>query len=160
VTGSSRGKHVAFRLAAFFASTLACAVLAAPAQHDPLMGTWKLNVAKSTFHFSPAPKSNIHKYEPFGREVKATADVVDAEGRKIHFTYSITFEGKFYPVVGDPARDQTSLKRLDPYTGEGANTKDGKVINTSKHVLSKDGKTLTVTLRGVKGTDIRIYEKQ
>ena len=131
------------------------------AQDDPLFGTWRLNLAKSTFHFSQAPKSSVHKYEPFGSDgVKATADLVDADGKNIHFTYSLKFDGKFYPVIGDPARDMTSLKRFDVYTGEGANMKDGKVINTSRHVLSKDGKTLTVTLKGVKGTDIRVYEKQ
>jgi hypothetical protein len=131
------------------------------AQDDPLIGTWKLNIAKSTFHFSQAPKSNVHNYQPFGTDgVKATADVVDADGKKIHFTYSLKFDGKFYPVIGDPARDMTSLKRSDVYTGEGANINEGKVINTSRHVLSKDGKTLTVTLKGVKGNDIRIYEKQ
>jgi hypothetical protein len=135
--------------------------LTAAAQQDPLMGTWHLNISKSTFHFSVAPKSNVHTYQPFGADgVTATADVEDAAGRKIHFTYSIKFDGKFYPVIGDPARDQTSLKRLDLYTGVGANTKDGKVINTSRHVLSKDGRTLTVTLKGPKGTDIRVYEKQ
>jgi len=133
----------------------------AAAQQDPLMGTWHLNIAKSTFHFSVAPKNNVHTYQPFGADgVTATADVEDAAGRKIHFTYSIKFDGRFYAVIGDPARDQTSLKRLDLYTGEGANTKDGKVINTSRHILSKDGRTLTVTLKGAKGTDIRVYEKQ
>ena len=131
------------------------------AQEDPLIGIWKLNVTKSTFHFSSAPKSNVHKYEPFGTDgIKATADIVDAGGQSIHFTYSIIFDGKFYPVTGDPARDMTSLKRSDLYTGEGANMKDGKIINTSRHVLSEDGRTLTVTLKGAKGTDIRIYEKQ
>lgn len=131
------------------------------AQDDPLLGTWKLNLSKSTFDFSPAPKSNIHKYEPFGSDgITATAHVVSADGKDIRFTYSIKFDGKFYPVIGDPARDMTSLKRLDLYTGEGANMKDGKVINTSRHILSKDGKTLTVTLKGAKGTDIRVYEKQ
>jgi hypothetical protein len=34
------------------------------------------------------------------------------------------------------------------------------VIDTSRHILSNAGKTLTVTLKGAKGTDTRIYEKQ
>jgi|SRR5579872_673045 len=138
-------------------------VLAAPvaAQGDPNSGTWKLNLEKSTFHFSRAPKSLVHTDEPFGTDgVKATADAVDADGKKIHFTYSLKFDGKFYPVSGDPARDMTALERIDDYTGKGANMKDGKVINTSRHVLSRDGKTFTVTLHGAKGTDIRVYEKQ
>jgi hypothetical protein len=152
--------QIAFRFA-LISLVLWSTALSAAAQQDPLMGTWRLNIAKSTFHFSVAPKSNVHTYQPFGADgVTATADVEDAEGRKIHFTYSIKFDGKFYPVIGDPARDQTSLKRLNLYTGEGANTKDGKVINTSRHVLSKGGRTLTVTLKGSKGTDIRVYEKQ
>ena len=155
-------RKTASSLVFFLASALLVAfALPLLAQDDPLIGTWKLNLTKSTFHFSAAPQSNVHRYEPFGTDgVTATADVVDGDGRKIHFTYSIKFDGKFYPVIGDPARDMTSLKRLDLYTGEGANMKDGKVINTSRHVLSKDGKTLTVTLNGAKGVDIRIYEKQ
>ena len=138
-------------------------ILAAPAaaQGDPVSGTWKLNLEKSTFHFSRAPRSLVHTYEPFGTDgVKASADVVDADGKKIHFTYSLKFDGKFYPVTGDPARDMTALERIDDYTGKGANMKDGKVINTSRHALSKDGKTFTVTLKGAMGTDIRVYEKQ
>ena len=138
-------------------------VFAAPlrAQGDPDSGTWKLNLAKSTFNFSRAPRSLVHTYERFGTDgVKAAGDAVDADGAKIHFTYSLKFDGKFYPVIGDPARDMTSLKRIDDTHGEGANMKDGKVINTSRHVLSKDGQTFTVTLKGAKGTDIRVYEKQ
>ena len=138
-------------------------ILATPAaaQGDPRDGIWKLNLEKSTFHFSRAPKSLVHTYEAVGTDgVKASADVVDADGNKIHFTYSLKFDGKFYPVVGDPARDMTALERIDDYTGKGANMKDGKVINTSRHVLSKDGKTFTVTLQGAKGTDVRVYEKQ
>ena len=131
------------------------------AQDDPLFGTWKLNLKKSTFHFSEAPKSSIHHYTPYGTDgVTAVADLVDADGRKIHFTYSMKFDGRFYPVIGDPARDATSLKRSDVYHGEGANMQDGEVINSSRHVISKDGRTLTVTLIGAKGKDIRVYEKQ
>jgi len=133
----------------------------AMAQDDPLYGTWKLNLKKSTFQFSVAPKSSVHHYTPYGKDgVTAVADLVDEDGNKIHFTYSMNFDGKFYPVIGDPARDATSLKRSDVYHGEGANMKDGKVINSSRHVMSKDGKTLTVTLLGAKGNDIRVYEKQ
>lgn len=142
---------------AFF-SIFATSVLA---QDDPLYGTWKLNLKKSTFQFSVAPKSSVHHYTPYGKDgVTAVADLVDAGGKKIHFTYSMNFDGKFYPVIGDPARDATSLKRSDVYHGKGANMKDGKVINSSRHVMSKDGKTLTVTLIGAKGNDIRVYEKQ
>jgi hypothetical protein len=128
---------------------------------DPLWGTWKLNIEKSTFSSGPPPKSNTHKYEPYGTDgVRATAHVVDAEGREINFQYSLKYDGKFYPVIGDPSRDMTSLKRIDAYTGVGANMKGGKVINSSRHVLSNDGRTLTVTLTRAGISDVRVYEKQ
>jgi hypothetical protein len=128
---------------------------------DPLWGTWKLNIEKSTFSSGPPPKSNTHKYEPYGTDgVRATAHVVDAEGREINFQYSLKYDGKFYPVVGDPSRDMTSLKRIDAYTGVGANMKGGKVINSSRHVLSNHGRTLTVTLTRAGISDVRVYEKQ
>jgi hypothetical protein len=128
---------------------------------DPLWGTWKLNIEKSTFGSGSRPRSNTHRYEPDGTDgVKATAHVVDAEGREINFQYSLKYDGKFYPVIGDPGRDMTSLKRIDAYTGVGANMKGGKVINTSRHVLSKDGRTLTVTLTRAGINEVRVYEKQ
>jgi hypothetical protein len=157
-----RWRNVACVLAAVVGVAM-LSIPAAPvaAQGDPRDGTWRLNLEKSTFHFSQAPRSLVHTYEPFGTDgVKASADVVDADGKKIHSTYSLKFDGKFYPVAGDPARDMTALERIDDYTGKGATMKDGKVINTSRHVLSKDGKTFTVTLNGAMGTDIRVYEKQ
>jgi hypothetical protein len=45
-----------------------------------------------------------------------------------------------------------SLKRIDNRTTERTDTKDGKVAATLMRVVSEDGKTMTVT---VKGTDAR-----
>lgn len=136
------------------------------AADDPFVGTWKLNHAKSKYSPGPPPKSQTYKYESSGANgVKFTAEGVDARGNPIHIEYTANFDGKDYPVIGNPNSDALFLKRMDAYTVEGANKKAGKVIRTFRRAVSKDGKTLTVT---EKGTDVNgqvsnnvvVYDKQ
>src|SRR5215470_6389752 len=50
--------------------------------NDPMVGTWKLNLSKSTYIPGPAPKSAINKFEPREDGMKATIDMVDGQGNK------------------------------------------------------------------------------
>ena len=54
-----------------------------------------------------------------------------------------------HPVTGNPDVDATSLKRIDANTVEFTRKKAGKVVSTATVVISKDGKTRTVTEKGV-----------
>ena len=58
------------------------AVVCAPAfaQDNPLAGTWKLDVTRSTFDPGPAPKSLTRKVERQADGVKYTFDGVTADG--------------------------------------------------------------------------------
>jgi hypothetical protein len=38
------------------------------AAHDPLMGTWTLNLPKSTYSPGPPPKSSLNTYGPYGED--------------------------------------------------------------------------------------------
>ena len=44
---------------------------------DPAIGTWKLNVAKSSFKLTPPLKSSIGKVEAWEDGLKASIDSVD-----------------------------------------------------------------------------------
>jgi hypothetical protein len=70
--------------------------------NDPMVGTWKLNLSKSTYSPVPAPKSAINKFEPWEDGMKATIDVVDGQGNKIHSETTVKFDGKDYPLKGSP----------------------------------------------------------
>ena len=150
--------------------TLALAMLTVSvglwAQQDPLIGTWKLNLAKSKFSPGPAPKSQTIKYEPSGNNgVKLTFDIVDAQGNSTHGGYTAHYDGKDYPYTGNPDADVLSMKRIDAYTTDATWKKAGKVTRTIRRVVSKDGKTLTITLKGtnVQGqpvNDLTVYDKQ
>ncbi len=120
------------------------------AADDPVMGTWKLDLAKSKFSPGPPPKSMINNYEPSGDGVKFTQDIVDGQGNSIRVQYTAKYDGKFYPSTGDDlVRDTVSWKpRRNPYTSEGIIKKGGKVTSTLRRVISKDGKTMTLTSKG------------
>src|SRR4051812_23965047 len=110
------------------------------------VGSWKLNVAKSTYSPGPAPKSSIVKWEPSEGGLRMTADGVDAAGRPTHSEITIKFDGKDYPYKGAPAANTTrAYKRIDDRTYEYVEKTDGKVTTTERVVVRRDGKTRTST---------------
>jgi hypothetical protein len=148
---------------------IALAVLAVVGLHaqpnDPAVGTWKLNVAKSKYEPGPAPKSLTVTIEPSGPGVKVTTKGVDAQGNPIETSYTANYDGKDYPVAGQPDWDAIALKRIDASTVEMSRKKAGKVVQTVTRVVSKDGKVYTSTAKGTnaKGETINnvlVFEKQ
>ena len=73
-------------LLTFSMLTLSAALMA---QGSPVMGTWKLNLAKSKYNPGPPPKSQTTKREPSGANgVHYVADSVTADGEKRHIEYT------------------------------------------------------------------------
>ena len=131
---------------------------------DAFTGTWKLNEAKSKF--SPgSPKNITVVYEAVGDNVKVTIDGVDGDGKPVHSEWTGQFDGKDYPVTGDPNSDSRALKTIDDHTLTFTVKKGDKVTTSGRIVLSADGKTRTVTTSGTgpKGNKISgtaVYDKQ
>jgi hypothetical protein len=137
---------------------------------DAQAGHWMLNVAKSQFKTSPAPKTQMVMVVPEGKDgVKVTADVVRANGAKAAFSYAGQYDGKENPrtETGDGAvpGQTVTLKRIDNHTVERISFLKGKKLVIEKWEISRDGKTRTVTQSGV-GPDgkpvdnVLVYEKQ
>ena len=131
-----------------------------------LLGTWKLNVAKSKYDPGPAPQSQTLTVEAAGKGEKITSEVLGADGKKSTTTYTANFDGKDYPLTGSLlGADKVSLKRIDARTTERADKKDGKVIQTIKRVVSADGKTMTATAKGTNAegkpmNNVAVFERQ
>ena len=126
---------------------LALSVLAADGPSKTMIGTWKLDPARSKYS-GAVPKSQVAKLEEVGGGLKTVSDRVEADGRKTHFEWTVKFDGKDYPVTGDPGRDTISVKKIDDYTLEMTNKKAGKVTTTIHAVYAKDGKSRTETATG------------
>jgi hypothetical protein len=115
---------------------------------DNWLGTWKLNVAKSKYSPGPAPKSLTLKFVASQDAITLTSDGVDAEGKPTHGSYTSRFDGKDVPWEGNPDADMASPKRIDANSYENTWKKGGKVTVNARAVVSKDGKTLTVSQAG------------
>jgi hypothetical protein len=131
---------------------------------NPHLGTWKLNEAKSKL--APGyPKNTKVVYEAVGDNIKATVDGVDGQGNPTHSDWTGKFDGKDYPVTGDPSSDTRSIKQIDEHTLELTVKKGGKVTMSGPVVLSADGKSRTLTLKGTdaagkKVTSVSVYDKE
>ena len=127
------------------------------AQGDSLVGTWVLNVAKSKYTPGPPPKDQTTIFEVAGRGLKVTTTGTDSAGKPTMTAYTANYDGKDYPVTGNPAWDMVSLKRINANTVEYTRKKAGKVVQTATSVISKDGKTRTITSTGVNAQGQKIH---
>ena len=133
---------------------------------DSSVGTWKVNLAKSKYDPGPPPKGpNVVKIEADGDGIKVTNDGVNAQGQPTHVTYSAKYDGKDYPESGNPNVDTISIKRIDANTIETTTKKGGKVVATSRVVISGGGKVRTTTqdgtnAQGQKTHNVIVAEKQ
>jgi hypothetical protein len=79
------------------------------------MGTWKLNESKSKLGRG-SPKNTTLVFEAMGDSAKVTMDGVASDGRPTHDEWVGKFDGKDYPVTGDPNSDVRSYTKIDDRT--------------------------------------------
>jgi hypothetical protein len=151
---------------------------------DPVLGTWVLNAAKSTFSPGPAPKSESRTYvmadqetkvtfkavsEPrtyrlVRQEIKVTSEVVDGDGKPTTVEGTFAYDGQDRPITGDPDADMLSVKRIDAFTAEFTKKKAGRVVVTGTRSISRDGTVMTITARGTNArgqtmNNVLVFEK-
>jgi hypothetical protein len=127
------------------------------------LGTWKLrgpmpNVGPGS------PVSVILKYEAVGTGVKATLDVVGANGVLAHMEFSGRYDGQDNPVTGSAeVGDVVALSRVDVNTVRLVHKRDGNVVLTETAVVSSDGKTMTITNTDAQGNPVKgaaVWDRQ
>jgi hypothetical protein len=131
---------------------------------NPQIGSWKLNESKSKLA-AGMPKNNTVVYEEAGDSIKVTIDGTSADGTPTHNEWTGKFDGKDYPVTGDPTSDTRSYKKVNDHTLTFAVKKGDKVTISGSIAVSADGKTRTVTTtstdaQGKKSKSTGVYDKQ
>jgi hypothetical protein len=146
---------------------LAAALFAAPAfAGDPILGTWKLNVAKSKFSAGAALTSATRVYTEangtYMLEQRGTGtDGTETSVRASYRNGEDVKQGTHAPSGADTSR----AKMIDANTWDFDLKKAGKVVGHVHRVVSADGKTLTVhnTGRlpdGSTGEQTMVFDKQ
>lgn len=149
------------------AALLAASPNARTQSTDPWMGTWKVNLARSTY--KPGPKPTVAgtvKMEPMAGGFKTTIDATNPQGQPTHTETVGKFDGKDNPVTGASTPNTTAAyKRINGRTFEVMGKVDGKPTVTTRVVVSADGKSLTATQtgkndRGETVNNVIVAEKQ
>ena len=136
---------------------------AASAEAISDIGTWKLNIAKSSSSHGPMPKNNtLTISRAWGtNHLRAVSKGVDADGNPTESKLIIMYNGKVQAENGD----NFSSKRASYSTEEYARWRDGMIVQSGSTKRSPDGKTLTLTTKGVDASgqqvsNVLVYERQ
>ena len=133
---------------------------------DLAIGTWVLNVAKSTFNPGPAPQSETRTYEitPEGMH-HLTVHQIAADGTAINETSTYKLDGKPYNFTGSSQIDSVAPTRHSANEIRVTESRQGKIIGHYTRVVSKGGRTMTATntfrrLDGKTEHDVQVYDRQ
>ena len=103
-------------------------VAAAPADSHPLSGSWV-------------------ELEHVGGDLRPVQYRMTADGFQMRWngqSYDARFDGREYPVAGDPGKTTVSLKKIDDAPVEETDHRQGKVVHEIRLALAEDGNTITV----------------
>ena len=135
------------------------------AQNEVFAGTWKADIAKSTYQSGAVPKRETLRFEPIGETFKVSLDGMNERGA-YHSEATGKFDGVDVAVEASPprpARFTYAFQRIDARTWTIVIKVNGERRILVHNVVSEDGKTMrsisTVTNRD-QINQVVIYEKQ
>jgi hypothetical protein len=131
---------------------------------DPFNGTWRLDVAKSTFKPGPPPTSETVTISP---DRVSVHDVMKTDNGETvsDWSYKVVPEGKPAQINGNGMENSTvTSRRIDERTLEHTWNFNGAILH-GRAVVSKNGKTMRYTLTGTGRDgqpvhDVEVYEKE
>jgi hypothetical protein len=127
-------------------------------------GTWTLNVAKSTYNASPAPRSGTSLLTPAaGGAMHLLQDQITADGSRRRIETTTPFDGKDHPVDALPGVTY-ALTRVNDFIYVLLAKEKGAVSSTTLTVVSSERNTRTsttvvVTPDGRTVANIAVYDR-
>lgn len=113
---------------------------------DPFSGTWKLNAQKSKYPPGACPRSMVIEMEPVANGVRYRSETTYPNGRKSKVHYTADYRGTEAIVRGEAGLlAPVSLERPDERTVVASYKRGMQVIATSRRVVSKNGRVMTIT---------------
>jgi hypothetical protein len=125
---------------------------------NPNMGTWKLNEGKSKIPAGMMKNTTV-TYTEEGDSVKVTTEGTGGDGSAMHTEWTGKFDGKDYPLTGDPNADTRSYTKVDDHTLTLENKKGGNVTTSGRIVVAADGKTRILTTSGKNSAGKKVNSK-
>ena len=120
-----------------------------------LIGTWRLNVAKSKYMPGPPLRSETRVYTRQSDGVKGVVSRVHSDGRSERFEYMANF-GQDIVVTGVPDYDRVTLRKVDDLTSDAVLSHAGNVYGVARRTIAADGRSMTITFDR-KSTEDRVH---
>jgi hypothetical protein len=101
---------------------------ATPENSHPISGSWQ-------------------EQKHVGGDLRTVQYRMTAEGFQMRWngeSYDANFDGKEYPVAGDPGKTTVSLKKIDAATVEETDYRQSEVVDKVRLALANDGNTIAV----------------
>ena len=142
---------------------------------DPLIGTWKLNTAKSKY----APDSQLSKKEytivvrDAGDLFEVTETGIRNDGSPVAAKFMFPQKGGALMPPKEPLKSQTPVPQgayfvatvIEPGNFYNTHLQDGKQVRVVHVEVGKDGKTMRISIKGMDARgkpceDLEFYERR
>jgi hypothetical protein len=140
----------------------ACAAPAVAQTSDALAGIWRLNVAQSNYETTAPPKSQTTTLHGVDGGLHEVVERLNADGTTTRWEVTAKYDGRDYPVTGDPSRDTVAMTLRNPGTVDIVNKKGAAVVSRMRIVVAPDGRTRTNTVMdpsGQKTTAVLVFDR-
>lgn len=140
-----------------------------PKAPHPIEGTWKLNPVQSKFapNQADAPKEETEVFRVVGDQFELTITGTQKDGAAIAEKITSPINGGVFKVLQPaPTEGESYVETMfEPGNRFLTTLKNGKQIEVQHLVLSKDGKTMSITAKGTdaKGKpfeSVAVFDKQ
>ena len=135
-----------------------------------IVGTWKINFEKSGIRNQPPQVFELRQYRL--RDDGFLVGLMissNAQGRLSFLQFTAKSDGKDYPeysdnlladllATGKPTVRTYAERIIDEYVTEWIDKANGQITAQGKKTISKDGKTLTITVEGTRPQTL-IYDR-
>jgi hypothetical protein len=132
---------------------------------DASIGTWKLNLSKSTFGSGVPPRAETRIYLADPKGIHLVIDNEAADGNITKTDLTISYDGKPHPAAGNPNWDSAATRRVGPNEATADLYRNGKAVGKLRRLVSDDGKSMTVNIvitqpNGTTETSLSVFDRQ
>jgi hypothetical protein len=122
---------------------------------DPLIGTWKLNLAKSTSVGAELDKSQTLTYTRDGQNIVNNYETIDAKNQVFKGVLNHIYDGKPHSSTGSSDTNATAYTRMGNIISF-VRSQNGKPVFVGQGII--DGNTYTVITGGINASNQPLYQ--
>jgi hypothetical protein len=132
------------------------------AASDPFVGTWVMDPQRSRYESAEVPRYMVIVMSSADERVHYRSQTTLSGGEVVSSEYTADYVGGLAIVVGSGGiMAPLSLRRIDNRTVDCSYMKAGRVVASSRRVVSTDGATMTITtVDGTEGINVAVFNKE